>query len=219
MRPFFLRLAAAGGLLAATAAVAQPPAGRVPAADAKKVKDDLEALLKDREKSAKDADAAGAADRDRLRSDLLKRLGELGNRAVAPPPEVSPKPKEVPPAKGPKVEPRPDPVADGTVPLDPLRGAQNLFKANQYDAAYRTLAMQKPDTLSPDDRTFAQYLSACCLRRMGKLSEAATVYREIADGKQDDFLTECSLWQLGEIRRTQELEGQLEQLRPKRKAK
>ncbi len=219
MRPFFLRLAVVGGLLAATAAVAQPPAGRVPAADAKKVKDDLEALLKDREKSSKDADAAGATDRDRLRSDLLKRLGELGNRSVAPPPEVSPKPKEVPPAKGPKGEPKPDPVADGTVPLDPLRGAQNLFKANQYEAAYRTLAMQKPDTLSPDDRTFAQYLSACCLRRMGKLPEAATVYREIADGKQDEFLTECSLWQLGEIRRTQELEGQLEQLRPKRKAK
>ena len=219
MRPFFLRLAVVGGLLAVTAAVAQPPAGRVPAADAKKLKDDLEALIKDREKSAKDADAAGATDRDRLRSELLKRLGELGNRSVAPPPETAPKPTPVPLTKAPKVDPKPDLVADGTIPLDPLRAAQNLFKAEQYEAAFRALAMQKPDTLSPDDRTFAQYLSACCLSRMGKLPEAATVYREIADGKQDDFLTECSLWQLGEIRRTQELEGQLEQLRPKRKAK
>ena len=218
MRPLLLRLAVVGGLLAGTAAVAQPPAGQVPAADAKKLKNDLEALLKDRAQTKEAVESAGLSERDRLMAELRKKLEQIGELNLAPPPAVAPPPKELPPPKAPKVEPTPDPFV-GAVPLDPLRVAQNLYKAGDIEAAYRAIQMQKPDTLSPDDRTFAQYLSACCLRKMGKLPEAAAIYREIADAKQDAFITQSALTQLSMIRSVQEIESQLEQLRAPRKLK
>jgi hypothetical protein len=218
MRPYFLRVALIGGLCAATGGIAQPPAARAPSGDVKKLKDELEALLKEKDRLSKEAtpDSSDAAERMKLRLELLKKIEQLGNRPTAP--EKAPPPTPVPP-KGTKPDPKPVESLDGVVPLDTLRQAQNLFKAGQYEAAYRAIGLQKADTLSPDDHVFAQYLSACCLRRMGRLPEAAAAYREIADGKQDEFITECSLWQLAAIRSTQDLEGQLEQLRSKRKPK
>jgi hypothetical protein len=219
MRPYFLRLAVVGGLLAGTAA-AQPPTIPGPLADAKKLKDAVDALRKDREGATKEAtgDVGGADERMLLRLKLLDKLKELPGRFNPPPVILAPPPTSVPPAGTTPDPAKPDPWV-GTVPLDPLRVAQNLYKAGDIEAAYRAIQMQKPDTLSPDDRTFAQYLSACCLRRMGKLPQAAALYREIADGKRDPFITESALSQLSMIRTVQEIEGQLEQLRANRKVK
>lgn len=219
MRAFVLRAAVIGGTLLGAVAVAQPPAGRLSPTDAKKLKDELEALLKERDKLGKEA--TDSSEVSKLRKELMEKLKLLPERLpTKPPTEALPPPKELPvkPVKTPDLV-KTDPFPEGVIPLDPLRTAQNYFKAGEVEAAFRAVRMIRTEVLSPDDQTFAQYLSACCLRRMGKLSEAAAQFREIADGKQDAFLTESALSQLAEIRRLQEIESQLEQLRPKRKAK
>jgi hypothetical protein len=220
MSAFVLRVAVIGGtLLGAVAVAQQPPLGRLSPADARKLKDEVEALLKEKDKLGKET--AETSEVSKLRKELLEKLKQLPDRLpTKPPAEVMPPPKELPvkPVKAPDPV-KADPFPEGLVPLDPLRVAQNYFKAGDVDAAYRALRMTKTDALSPDDRTFAQYLTGCCLRRLGKLPEAAAVFREIADGKQDEFMTESALSQLAEIRKLQEIESQLEQLRAKRKAK
>jgi hypothetical protein len=230
MRSFLLRAALLGGLATATVGLAQPVGqpipGRAPAPDVKKLKDELEALVKEREKAAKDAatpDPGSSAERVELRLKLLKMIDQIGQRTAptpppSPGPETLPKPKPVTDPKAVTPEVKPDPL-EGSTPIDPLRAAQNLYKAGDVEAAYRALKMTKVEALSREDRVFAQYLTACCLRKTGKLSEAMVAYRELANANEDEFITECALWQLATIRSAQDFQGQLEQLRTKPKAK
>lgn len=232
MRAFILRAAALGGLATATVGLAQPLGqplpGRAPAPDVKKLKDELEALVKEREKAAADAatpEPGSRAEGIELRLKLLKMVDQLGQQRMAPPipatprPETLPAPKPVPaPKDGKTAERKADPLEGATL-LDPLRAAQNLYKAGDVEAAYRALTMTRPETLSREDRIFAQYLTACCLRRTGKPNEAMVLYRELATANEDEFITECALWQLATIRSSQDLQGQLEQLRANPKAK
>lgn len=224
MRAQHLRTALIGGLLAATAVIAQPPFGRAPTAAGQKLKEATESLKSEREKLAEDAatESGNAAERMTLRATLLKKIGELDKLRSAPPSVVLPPPKPVPvPPVGVKPETKWPPPSEGSTSLDPLRESQNLYQAGQVDAAYRALQflMQQPDTLSPHDRAFAQYLSACCQRRMGKLPEAAALFREIADSKPDVVLTESALSQLSLIRSAQEFEKRMEELRARRSAR
>ena len=55
--------------------------------------------------------------------------------------------------------------------------------------------------LAVDDRAFVQYMTASCLRQLGKRSEAAVLYRDVADAKDDEFLAECAVWQLTSVQR------------------
>ena len=41
---------------------------------------------------------------------------------------------------------------------------------------------------------------ACCLRNLGKLDEAATLYREVANTQDNDMLADCARWQLSSLR-------------------
>jgi hypothetical protein len=71
--------------------------------------------------------------------------------------------------------------------------------------------------LSREDRAYVKDMTATCLRRMGRVTEAAALYREVAEGREDDFLTECAIWQLSLLRSTQEIQNQLDRLRGKSK--
>ena len=73
--------------------------------------------------------------------------------------------------------------------------------------------------LPPEDRPFVQYMTACCLRKMNKRSEAAVILRDVAANTEDEFIAKCAVSQLGLIRSTQELEAQLETLRAGPKTK
>ena len=55
-----------------------------------------------------------------------------------------------------------------------------------------------------------------CLRKLGKLEEAAAMYREVADVREDDFLTECALWHLSALGWRREVEKQLAEIRKAR---
>lgn len=221
MRRATVRAGAAAVLLAgvavvgATGADGQPvpapvPQVKVPAGDApgtppvdvNKLKADIAALARQREDAAREVGpSTPAVERAVLKAQLLDRLKRLAERPPAPPPPVK--------GAGPRFE-----VPDRGRPADLVRAAENLFRDGDYDAALRTLQGTDRAALGRDDRAFAQYLSACCLRRLNRRAEAAAVYREVAAG-DDEFLAGCAVSQLDLMRSARELEAQIEQLRPR----
>lgn len=198
------RLGAAAVLAAAVAVVGaagQPPPPLPAFGDVDKLKADAAALAKERADAAREVGPTAAeAERAVLKAQLLDLLKRLGERpAVGPAPKAGPRP----------VFEMPDRVR----PADAVRIAENLFRDADYDAALRVLRLTDRTLLSRDDRAFAQYLTACCLRRTNKRAEAAALYREVADAREDDFLAECAVSQLALMRSADELEAQVEQLR------
>lgn len=103
-------------------------------------------------------------------------------------------------------------------PVDPQSLAQSLFLAGDHAAAleaYRKLEQEQP---RPDERIVIQYMSACCLRKLGKLDEAAILYREVANSGGSDILIENAQWYLRAMKDRRELEAQLTELRQRRQA-
>jgi len=138
-------------------------------------------------------------------------------------PEVKPKIAE-PTISDPKADlPSPvppkvvEPKAAEPVDADPLASGQRLYKAGDFDGALK--AFQSVDvTQAGGDKMFVRYMTGCCLRRAGKLSEAAEAYREVAAAGDDEFLAECAQWQLGSIKWREDTEKQLDRLQQLREA-
>lgn len=147
-----------------------------------------------------------AAERAQLQGRLQELLRQLNER-----PAGSGLPTRLP-------LPRP-PVAPGSgnPQLDALRAAMNYFREKDYDAALGVTRGIDPVGLAREDRAFVQYLAGCCLRKLNRRSEAAALFREVANAKDDEFLAECAVWQLSLLRSTAEIEAQLESLRSRPK--
>jgi len=109
-------------------------------------------------------------------------------------------------------------LADLEKPLDPMGLAQALFQTGDYESALATYRLLELNSLGKVDRPAAQYMMATCLRKLGKLDEAAVLYREVVNAKEDEALADCAQWQLSAFRWRHDLEGQLEQLRQRRQA-
>lgn len=177
--------------------------------DVKALRDEMDKLLKLREELQPEAGSGTTDERSRLRSqlnDLLKKLDQPKSK-----PSVG---KEKPHAPSSKV-----PLPEGGRPIDAMRLGINVYKTGDVRAALETFRLIDLSRLSGEDRAFAQYLTACCLRQTGKVAEATAIFREILDEKADPLLTECALTQLGLIRSTRDLDAQIEQLRARRKGK
>jgi tetratricopeptide (TPR) repeat protein len=101
---------------------------------------------------------------------------------------------------------------------DPVLAARALFRAGDHAAALETYRQIDLDSLTRDERTLVQYMSACCLRKLGRLDEAASIYREVASAREDEVLTDCALWHLSAINWRRDMEKQLETLRERRQA-
>jgi hypothetical protein len=149
-------------------------------------------------------DSSTSAERARLQGQLQELIKQLQ--------------KEPPTGPGFPVRPpsRPPgglPPTGGGPPVDALRAAMNYFQDKDFEAAYRVARQIDLTTLGREDRAFANYLTGCSLRRLGRRSEAATYFREVAAAKDDEFLAECAIWQLSLIQSTRDIEAQLEQLR------
>ncbi|MCS6864642.1 MAG: hypothetical protein RMJ56_17580 [Gemmataceae bacterium] len=145
--------------------------------------------------------------REKLQAEVLKLLKKLGEQ----PPLPYPPPTPVVPPK--KVETTPGII------VDEIKAAMNRFRDNDIETAKRTFQLIDPTTLSNEDRAFVRYMLACCHRRLGNLSEAETLYREVANSPDDAFFASCAIWQLALIRSEKELQTQLEQLRSRLKSK
>ncbi len=190
------------GLLAAGSAAQQPlpvPAPKAGDRPAPKVVPDPPAPFPKAAEST-------ATERARLQGQLQELLKRLDER-----PAGSGLPTTRPPV-GPRL---PTPVGP---PVDAVRAAMNYFRDKDYEAALLVARQIDPAGLGREDRAFAQYLTGCCLRKLNRRSEAAVVFREVANAKDDEFLAECAVWQLSLLRSTAEIEAQIEQLRGRPKS-
>lgn len=151
-----------------------------------------------------------ATERARLQGQLKELLKRLNER----PPMPSGPRAGLPSTPRPKFE-----FGEGSRPGDGLRVAMNLFRDNDFDSALRAFRLIDTAGLPREDRAFVQYMTGCCLRRLGKRNEAAAQFREVADAKDDEFVADCAVWQLSLLRSTQELEATLEQVRSRPKAR
>lgn len=190
-----------------------PPAELPRTTDAKKIKEDLEKLLQEREALMKGGttESATANERAKLKGQLADLLKELDK----------PKPKStLPETKPAQVEPahKPDAAYGGKL-VDPLRLGMLKYQDGDAKSALLTFRLVDPNGQSAEEKAFTQYLIGCCHKQLGQTNEAMILFREIVETKQDAFITECALWQLGAIRQTRELDAQLEQLRVRRKAR
>ncbi|QEL13304.1 hypothetical protein [Limnoglobus roseus] len=228
MRKLAIRSAATGTILATLMGLsiaADPPAVLPPPKpldEPRKLRTELEALAAERDAMAKDlAEPPGtASERAKLRAQLLELVKRVGEKKMAPAAPPMPPPTRV--GKEPPVAPPPVPKFtpdDSTKPVDAVRAGQNYFRSGDVDAALRTFKLIDTNALPKEDRAFVQYMTACCLRKTNKLSEAAAIFREVADHKDDEFLAEYAVWQLSTMKSIQELETNLEQLRSRRKSK
>jgi hypothetical protein len=203
--------------------VAEPPGLKQEAA---RLRAEREALAAERDKVLPEAGSPGLGDSEemtRLRArvaELLARLNARGGpaRPKAPDPVRLPTP---PPVEKPTPAPAAaaEPFPDGTPPADPFLLAQALFRAADFDGALRTYRKLDQDSLTREDRVMAQFMIACCLRKLGKLEEAASVYREVANAREDEVLTDCALWHLSAIRWRRDMETQLEEIRQRRRSR
>ncbi len=152
---------------------------------------------------------ASANERELVR--LRKRMEELQKRA-RPRPEAVPSPV-LPP--DPPLTASTGASAGGAIDL--VAVAQNLFRAGDYAAAldaYRKVPLRGA---TGEERAPTLYMIATCLRKLGKRDEAAKVYREVASVKDDPFVADCARWQLDSLTWHKEMDGQLAQLRQRRK--
>ena len=188
-----------------------PPSKPVPIpsspADAREqLKANLSAILGDRSGGLDDGAATERAMLQMKLMELIKRIDARTSGTPIPNPNIAPKPTPV------------SPTLEGKS-IDPIRRGINLFRDNDFGGAQFVFTQIDPNLLSREEIAFSQYMKACCLRRLNKPYEAAIVYRELADAHEDDFITECAIWQLAMINAAKELEGQLEQLRSRTKSR
>lgn len=189
----------------------QPSPSTIPGSpDPFQLRSDTAALARDRQEALKAAGpTASSTERAVLRAQLMELLKRLNERPAVPGPGSRP----------PVGSPKKFPIESGMRAVDSVRMAENLFRDGDYDAALRAFRLIDRSLLGHEDRAFVQYMTACCLRKMNKRSEAAVIYREVAEAREDEFISECAISQLALIRSTQELEAQLEQLRSRPKSR
>jgi hypothetical protein len=171
-----------------------------------KLRKEREGLTRDREDAAKELDSSDpySAERAKLRLQLAELLRKINER------------QQPPVANGPIFDKK-EFVDTGSKSIDPLNQAQNLYRTGNFEASLRAFKLVESASLAGEDRAFVQYMIASCLRRLGQMSEATAIYRDVADSREDAFLSECAVWQLSTIRWRKDLEMQLEELRQRRK--
>lgn len=194
---------------------------------AQRLREEREALAAERDKIArelKDGEPAQDAEELRLRArlaELVSRIKSRGAEKQAPrpvgPPAGGAKPEPAPGHAAPPAAP-PPPGAELGKPGDPFTLAQALFRAGEYTAALQAYRRIDPDGLPAPEKVVVQYMTACCLRKLGRSEEAAALYREVANAREDEVLTDCALWHLNAINWRRDVEKQLEEIRRRREA-
>jgi hypothetical protein len=195
-------------------------------------------LTTERTAAVKDIEADGESDGDelarlrlRLRG-LVARLAAERNRNQGKPSSQGSQhtrpdgrnPKETEPEKEseptgesrPPIKGGPNSEASGTI--DPAGLAQAFFRSEDFAGALRAYRIIDQRRLKLEDRITIMYMMATCLRRTGKLSEAAALYRKVADSRGNPIMADCARWQLGAIRWRQDLEARLVDSRKERAA-
>jgi tetratricopeptide (TPR) repeat protein len=190
--------------------------------EAERLRSESEALATERTKALADAPPAESDEVARLRRRLAELVATLNARPLARRPSTA---DTAGSASREGTSPHADatagaPIMPGadSLPGDPVLAARALFRAGDHAAALETYRQIDLDGLTRDERNLVQYMSACCLRKLGRLDEAAALYREVASAREDEVLTDCALWHLSAISWRRDMEKQLETLRERRQA-
>jgi hypothetical protein len=166
----------------------------------------------------------------RLRlADKLAHLRKLREeaRADAPPappavaPGSTPSPEApVPPSTSSAAAPPPTipTQEEKESPVDAPGLGRVLFLSGDYAKALATYTAIDPAEQIPEDRLVRQYMMACCLRKTGKLDEAAALYREVGNSGGHESLVTNAQWHLQTMKGHQELVAELARLRALREA-
>ena len=118
----------------------------------------------------------------------------------------------------PPVVPETTSTSKGARPLDPLALAHSLFQSGNFEAALKAYRMIELKGMKAEERLPIQYMTATCLKRLDKIDEAITMYREVANSRGDEHLALCAQWQLSALRWQRELLSQLTEVRQRRQA-
>ena len=176
-----------------------------------------EALAAEREKAGKTTLAAPSEDAVEA-ARLRTRLAELIARVEAKKAKEGPRPTDPGITQSraiapPKLEIPSTPSPAAVRSLEALQVAQSQFRADQYEAVLQTFHRIDAQTLSKEDNVLVQYLTAGCLRNLGRLDEAVTLYRSVVDAGGDEALIESARWQLTAIDARQNMLRELAELR------
>ncbi len=171
-----------------------------------RLKNEHEALLRDRAEVLQEVRSINPVNNDNVQ--IKAQIEELIARIAVAPYGVSPPHKSS--AGSPKLD---------RIPTDPIGLARVLYASKDYDGVLRTLRMTDMEMMDKQDRAFARYLIGSCLRMEGKRSEAAAMYREVADAKEDEFISECAVWQVQAMKFQQDTQSQLEDSAKRRESK
>ncbi len=158
-----------------------------------------------------------AAARLQLRVQIAELLQRIKGRDAGPTPATAPgMGTSIPRGSSfPVLPPAEAPARPGSAQADPLAVAQAQFRGRDFAGAVKTLAAIDRSELSGRDRLWLDYLKASCLKHLGKVAEASALYREVANDKEEAFLSESAAWQLSFLSWKQEIQGQLKALREK----
>lgn len=203
-----------------TAELPAPSKGTSGNSPLEKLKSARADLKTDRDTPVKAADPEeDSTDVDRR--EMRKRVEDLMKRLESQPKVAAPETKPIPKSSIPaprETKGGGDNSPEVSPATDALLLAQNLYKSGDFPSALNAFRIIDLDNYPSDDRLFIKYMTASCLRRTGKLSEALSLYRDVASSKGDDFVRECAQWQIGSLRTREEMEKQLAQLRQRREA-
>ncbi|AMV25035.1 hypothetical protein VT84_11605 [Gemmata sp. SH-PL17] len=207
MRLMYRVLALGAFLVPCVAAgvTAQPPSSAT-----EKLKSDTSALAGERT-----AAESTTTERAKLQADLRRLIDRLEKNPPGPG-VVSP---TSPPISPPKTKDKDTNPGAGGAAVDKLRAAMNLVLNNEIDAALNAFRQIDLQSLSAEDRSFARFMTASCLRRQGRVAEALPIYREVGDSGEDAFIASSAVSQVALIRTGEELQAQLTQLRARPKSR
>jgi len=113
-------------------------------------------------------------------------------------------PQDVAPVQSPHTSMIENIVVDG--PIDRLGLANNLFATGQYPLSLEMYKQTAATELTAQQHFWVEYQTANCLRRLGKSTEAAQLYRRLADHPEAGWLSQQARWWVETLEKIRSLE-------------
>ncbi len=191
--------------------------------DMARLKRERESLAAEREKTSKmppatssEEEAEAARLRARIAELLVKVEAKKAKEGKRPTDQAALPSRPVSPSKL-DILSTPSPAAVRSA--EALQVAQAQFHSDQFDAVLQTIRRVDSQTLSKEDCLLVQYLTAGCLRNLGRLDEAVPLYRTVVDSRGDEALVESASWQLTAIDARRNMLRELAEIRERRTAR
>jgi hypothetical protein len=172
------------------------------------------ALVAEGEKRGKASPEAASADAAKA-AQLRTRIAELLTQLEAKRPKANGRQETS--AVAPTQAAAPSKTAAVSPPSNELlQQACDQFRAGQDQAALATSRRLDFSKLDRADRALVQYLTACCLRNLGRLDEAVLNYREVINSCGDEDLVQSASWQLKAVEVRRNLMRELAEIHERR---